>query len=254
MGDLKISNLLSDSSPSTNDVLPLVDTTNAVTKKITLTNLISFIFQNRTDSNGWTPVGDTWTYSSVSGIQGVITVPTDATQKYAVGDRVKFTQTTTKYFVITAVTSTTITVTGGTDYSLANAAISGIYYSKEINPVGFPSSFAYTATWTGFSSPPPGTARFSINGRVVTVTTRQGGGGTSNATTTTFSLPVTSANNSQDYYGAGAVLDNNAWQSSPGWFEVVPNSATASMFKVAPGGTWTASGLKVWMGIITYEI
>jgi hypothetical protein len=57
--------------------------------------------------------------------------------------RVKLTQTTTKYFIITAVSAfsggnTTITVYGGTDYTLANAAISGPYYSVVKAPYGFP--------------------------------------------------------------------------------------------------------------------
>jgi hypothetical protein len=70
----------------------------------------------------------------------VITVPTDATAKYSVGMRVKLTQTTVKYFIITAIAATSMTVWGGTDYTLANAAISANYYSPHKAPLGFPLS------------------------------------------------------------------------------------------------------------------
>lgn len=97
------------------------------------------------NSDGWTPVSDTWTYSSVDGPTGVITIPSDGTTKYSVGMRVKFTQTTVKYFIITAIAATTMTVYGGTDYTLANAAISAISYSTQKAPFGFPQS---PAKWT----------------------------------------------------------------------------------------------------------
>ena len=56
--------------------------------------------------------------------------------------RIKLTQTTVKYFIITKVVysspNTTITVYGGTDYTLANAAIIYPYYSSAKAPAGFP--------------------------------------------------------------------------------------------------------------------
>ena len=59
--------------------------------------------------------------------------------------RIKLTQTTVKYFIITGVSTysggnTTITVYGGTDYDLANAAITSPYYSTQKAPQGFPLS------------------------------------------------------------------------------------------------------------------
>jgi hypothetical protein len=57
--------------------------------------------------------------------------------------RLRLTQTTIKYFIITAVSSfsggnTTITMYGGTVYTLANAAISLNSYSGAKSPFGFP--------------------------------------------------------------------------------------------------------------------
>jgi len=95
--------------------------------------------------DGWNIVNETWTYSSVDGPTGVITIPTDGTTRYSVGMRVRFTQTTVKYGIITAISATTATVYMGTDYTLANAAISAISYSSQKAPFGFPLS---PAKWT----------------------------------------------------------------------------------------------------------
>lgn len=91
---------------------------------------------------GWTDADETWTYVGADDptftfkITGV-----DLTSKYSAGMRIKLTQTTVKYFIITAVafsTDTTITVYGGTDYDLANASITSPYYSTQKAPQGFP--------------------------------------------------------------------------------------------------------------------
>ena len=69
--------------------------------------------------------------------------------------RLKLTQTTVKYFIVTAVSYssgtglTTVTVFGGSNgtfpytsggYSIANAAISANYHSTSLSPAGFPCS------------------------------------------------------------------------------------------------------------------
>lgn len=99
--------------------------------------------------DGWITAGETWTYASADGPTGVFTVAgVDLTGKYQAGMRIKLTQTTVKYFIITKVTfstDTTISVYGGTDYTLANAAISANYYSTAKAPFGFNTS---PAKWT----------------------------------------------------------------------------------------------------------
>jgi hypothetical protein len=52
--------------------------------------------------------------------------------------KLKLTQTTVKYFIVTAITSTTITLYGGTDYTLSNASITLPYFSSTKAPFGFP--------------------------------------------------------------------------------------------------------------------
>jgi hypothetical protein len=92
---------------------------------------------------GWMPANETWTYASADSPTFTFTVAGDKTSKYSPGMRIKLTQSgTVKYFIITAVSysapNTTITVYGGTDYTLANATISNNYYSFHKAPVGFP--------------------------------------------------------------------------------------------------------------------
>lgn len=89
--------------------------------------------------DGWNAVADTWTYASAT----TITVPTGAASLYQIGDKIKLTQTTVKYFFVTAVADTLLTITGGSDYTLANAAITLPYVSHEENPVGFPGYFNF---------------------------------------------------------------------------------------------------------------
>jgi hypothetical protein len=93
--------------------------------------------------DGWQAASGTWTYASAT----TITVPTDATTLYSVGDKIRFKQGGAyKYFYVIAVAATLLTVTGGSDYTVATpTAITDIYYSKVASPVGFPQWF----NWTG---------------------------------------------------------------------------------------------------------
>lgn len=99
--------------------------------------------------NGWILANETWVYYSVDAPTGVITVPSGAASKYNVGDRVKMTNSTVKYFIITAVSDTTLTLYGGTDYTLENADITLNYYSHAKSPLGFPKS---PIKWTQITS------------------------------------------------------------------------------------------------------
>lgn len=97
-----------------------------------------FVSSGGVDVDGWVSVSDTWTYATAT----TITVPSGAASKYSVGDKVKLTQTTPKYFYIISVADTVLTVTGGSDYTVANAAITSPNYSKVASPLGFPQWFA----------------------------------------------------------------------------------------------------------------
>lgn len=100
--------------------------------------------------DGWIAASGTWSYSSADSPTFVISVNADMTTTIGVGMRIKLTQTTVKYFIVTAVGvfgggATLITVYGGTDYTLANAAITSPYYSMVKAPFGFPVD---PAKWT----------------------------------------------------------------------------------------------------------
>lgn len=107
--------------------------------------------------DGWLAAIGTWSYSSADSPVFVISINADVTALIGPGDRIKLTQTTVKYFIVVAVGTysggaTLITVYGGTDYSLANAAITSPYYSHVKHPFGFPLSptkWTVTVTDTG---------------------------------------------------------------------------------------------------------
>jgi len=142
--------------------------------------------------DGWISANETWTYASAT----TITVPSGAAAKYAKGDKIKLTQTTVKYFYVTSIADTVLTVTGGTDYTVANAAITANYYSHATSPIGFPSYFNYTCVFSGTGVDAGNltqTSYFSINGRTVHAIIGISFGSTTNfgSGTFSFSLPVT---------------------------------------------------------------
>jgi hypothetical protein len=151
--------------------------------------------------SGWIPVtiagvAETWTYSSVSGILGTITVTSDATTRFQKGDKIKFTQSATvKYFYVTSVTATTIVVTGGTDYTLTNVAISQIFISRIENPFGYPSQFndwiapTLLNSWANFGAG-YNTAGYRLNIKTNKVELKGLVKSGSPTTSTIFTLPI----------------------------------------------------------------
>jgi len=125
---------------------------------------LNFSLNNSTD--GWTAATGTWTYASAS----TITVPSGAASIYQRGDKIKFTQTTAKYAIIIDVADTLLTIAVNNDYTVANAAITSPYYSHASNPLGFPSAFNYTPTYTFTAGAAPSgavsnnNAEFTVNG------------------------------------------------------------------------------------------
>jgi len=98
----------------------------------------------------WITIADTATYDSADDPTYIMSIDADMTSILSVGMRIKLTQTTVKYFIITVVGAysggaTLITLYGGTDYDLANASISDLYYSSSKIPFGFP---ADPSKWT----------------------------------------------------------------------------------------------------------
>jgi hypothetical protein len=87
----------------------------------------------------------TLAYVSADAPTFVLSVNADVTGVVEPGMRIRLTQTTDKFFIVTAVGAfaagvTPITVYGGTDYALANATISAGAFSPHKKPFGFNAS------------------------------------------------------------------------------------------------------------------
>lgn len=137
---------------------------------------INLLFNEAKD--GWTEFGHTLTYASATSF----TVAADITDQIAVGDKIKVTNGgSTKYFYVTAVSysspNTTVTITGGSDYTLANSAITSPYFSKASSPVGFPVNsktfsplgVSYAERTTDYSATPGANTWSDITNLAVTV-------------------------------------------------------------------------------------
>lgn len=219
-----------------------------------LTNLTAANVTGGPGSDGWIAAGVTWTYVSANSFS----VSGDKTAVYAVGDAIKMTNSTTKYFYVTAVNFTssvsTVTVTGGTDYTLANAAISSPFYSKSVHATGFPNSFTYNCVSSGWSGTPTQTeARFNIVGRTVYV--KNDVSGTSNATTTVLLTPVATRNGGGSLtIPLGNATDNGIAGTGVEIGATTVNSTTVNLYRSRGGLAWTAAGSKSVSLQYFYEI
>jgi len=126
------------------------------------------------------------------------------TSVFPVGTKIKCTQTTVKYFYVIAAAysggDTTLTLTGGSDYTVANAAITEFHYSHAAVADGFPSYFNWTPSFSGsgsmtISSLSLTIATFTLNGSLLNTTLRATfttGGTASNSVI--FNLPLPASN------------------------------------------------------------
>ena len=202
-------------------------------------------------TDGWVEAGETWTYASST----TFTITGDKTGKYSVGDKIKLTQTTAKYFYVMGITygapNTTITIYAGNDYTLANAAVTSPYYSKYTTPNGFPSRFNITSTITGFSSTNDNICSFTLNGKMIFVNYEING--TSNATSFFITLPSTIVFDTSidTRCPIASAMDNGNWLSTGN-----PTASNDSSFtsRLTFGrdrfdSGWTSSGQKLAIGI-----
>jgi hypothetical protein len=99
-------------------------------------------------NDGWIAITATGTSGTLDAPSFEISFNADMTALIGLGDRIKVTQSTTKYFIVTKVGAysggaTIITCYGGTDYTLvatATTAITNPYFSPVKAPFGFPLS------------------------------------------------------------------------------------------------------------------
>lgn len=197
-------------------------------------------------NDGWIEDDSTWTFATAT----TFTVAGDQTAKFPKGAKIRLTQTTVKYFYVVARSfaagTTTVTVAAGTDYSLANAAITSPAYSYAETPQGFPVTFAFTPTWGSDGSAPSlgnGTLSglFSMHGTMVRVNISMTAGGTSTFGTGTYkwALP-TRAKTGIHLPGAGWVLDSGSQE-----YNAIPILATATDIAMR---TWSATQTNQYVG------
>lgn len=95
--------------------------------------------ETKQNNNGWQSLWSTVTFASADAPTFVVTTSIDCTGFVGLGNRLKCThEGSVKYFLITAITSNSITLYGGTDYTLSATAITEVYYSNVKAPFGFP--------------------------------------------------------------------------------------------------------------------
>lgn len=150
-GDVAVATVAasSKSTPVDADLIPLVDSAASnVLKQLSWANLKATL-KTYFDTlyppySGWRSYSTvTPTYTSADDPTYTITfAAVDLTSVLSVGMKVKFTNnSTTFYGFITAIsfsTNTVVTLYGGTDYDVANSAITAFQYSTDRAPQGFP--------------------------------------------------------------------------------------------------------------------
>jgi hypothetical protein len=192
MADKKITELAAAGSVLATDILPIVIDPGGSpeTKKVTLSTVRLLL--NSLDT-GWIEDGGSWAYASAA----TATRAGASITLFPVGTKIRYKQGGGfKYGYVTGVSGTTVTINGGSDYTLANAAITDVAYSYVSSPANFPHWFAWTPAWTGMTvtGSPIYTGKFSIVGQTAQVIADiNGNGGTtaSAAGTTYFALPIT---------------------------------------------------------------
>lgn len=138
------------------------------------------LFVSGPNESGWFSADETWTYASADAPTFTFTLVGDGTAKYQAGQRIKLTQTMIRYFIITGVSYnsgtglTTVTVYGGTDYTLANAAITSPFYSTSKVPLGFPTdptkwTVEFTDTGAYLQNSPAQNTWYNLGSKSLTV-------------------------------------------------------------------------------------
>ena len=147
-----------------------------------------------------------------------------------------------KYFYVVGVADTVLTITGGSDYTLENAAISDGYYNHLASVIGFPDWFYWlpTVTWTAGTAPTSPSAfvfMFSIKGRACVLSIYSIWTAGATVTGATIRLPVAVA-----IYGA-AVASITAANSPNISFGYFSTNGTLKAYCSSVSATWLfASG------------
>lgn len=211
-----------------------------------------------TITSGWYDADENWTYASTT----TITVPSDATTKYSIGDKIRLKQGGGyKYFYIVGVAATTLTVTGGSNYSVADAAITDNDYSKASTPMGFPQWFSYSPSWASYGTQPSVgngalNGRFSIVGRTVNFSLflRMGSTTTYGTDAYRFSLPISTSSSFLGGVATGRFYDVSASVTQIGYLELLSESDYGELKVYSGGGYGNATNTVPWTWAQSDEI
>ena len=133
----KISTYTLDSNPDDNDYVPGVVAATGENARFNFGGVASLIAQS-----DWISIVDGLTYYSYDSTNKTVVWSTasDWSGKIGPGTRLRVVQSTggTKYMIVVAITSTTITCYMGTDYSAASETVTNPVYSNMKAPLGFP--------------------------------------------------------------------------------------------------------------------
>lgn len=205
--------------------------------------------------DGWIPRSETWTRLSNTTFR----VTGNLTADFPAGAKIKVTQTTTKYFYVVGASYsspyTTVTITGGSDYSLT-ASPTARWCSYAVTPQGFPGWFNYSpGSTTGWVSPTYHFCRFLCIGRGLWVNVRVTG--TSNSATTNFALPVSAASiygTAEAFNGAcGYAQDAGVGLTTPAYWSINSGGTVVNFYKDFSAAGFTPSGTKLIMAEFSYE-
>ena len=169
----------SKATPVDADEIPLIDSAASnVLKSLTWANLkatlLTYFYTIFPKKDGWIEVSDSWTYATAN----TINIPSGGALIYKKGMGIRIKQGGAyKYYSGTIVADTLLTVTGGSEYVVANAAITDIAYTlTPSTALGFPVTFDVAApTWntgtidngTGGQQPTAGSQYVKIDGNIV---------------------------------------------------------------------------------------
>lgn len=205
-------------------------------------------------SLAWSVDPVTWTRTANT----TFTVPGDLHTLYTKGTKVKWAESgTVKYGVIASsafTTLTTVTLVPTSDYVMAATPDAGTPSYSYGTPQGFPSSFTYAPTYTGFSAvPTTNLSWWAINNGLCTFSFAYLTPGTSNATSLTVSLPIAVGSvSNNDVLTVGNGVDSGTAVAAS--IQLLAGGTTLTAGKIAATATWTATGSKNVVGQVVYPI
>lgn len=203
-----------------------------------------------TPKSGWNVETDTCTRFSNT----TFSIPGDQTARFWVGQKIRYTDTTVKYGVVSLVSynvlvagATTISLIANSDYLVVGNP-SAFAWSVVEQPDGWGSGwFNYTATITGFSADPTTNVHsWQAIGRTINFLISHGVAGTSNATSYTVTLPVACATQTGLAYGGSNIsaADSGSTLTVASRWQILSAGTVLTFYKDTANGTWTATGGK----------